>query len=342
MPGPRTAVDSSANNPQFGGRCGAHLRRLAHTRPRPHRHNQVTVIEGGVRACHPNAALLARDGRSRDAETRTERDDPKGAVMYAVERQAAIAGLVAELSSVSVNQLAEQYGVTSETIRRDLDALERQSIIRRVHGGAVRIQGSVAAAPVGDSHCRPGRREDVEIALAALSYVPAAHGSLILDAGPATERLAAFLPAGRPIMILTNSVPVAAILAGSQSISLNLLPGLVCPSTRAVVGEQAVAALYGHRVDVAFVEAEGITIDHGLSATHASGAAARRAMIAAARRVVVLAGSSHFGEEATVPFATLQDVDIIITDAGTPSDQIDQVRDVGVDIVVAQLTTQAS
>jgi DeoR family fructose operon transcriptional repressor len=254
--------------------------------------------------------------------------------MYAVERQQAIAELVAQHGRLSVNELADRYGVTTETVRRDLDVLERAALLKRVHGGAVRAESVTAFELALADRAREHTDEKDLIAKAALGFLPQANGAVILDAGTSTSRLATMLPNDRPLTVLTNSVPIAARVAGSQTLTLHLLPGRVRPTTQAAVGDEVIAALSVLRADVAFMGTNGISLGHGLSTPDAAEAAAKKAMIASAHRVVVLADSSKFGVETTVRFAALDDVDVVITDTGAPEREVAALREAGIDVIV--------
>ncbi len=255
--------------------------------------------------------------------------------MYAVERQQAIAELVAERGRLSVNELADEYGVTTETVRRDLDVLERAALLRRVHGGAVRVESVTALELALADRTRENANEKDLIAKAALAYLPKANGALILDAGSTTSRMATMLPTDRTLTLLTNSVPIAARVAGSATIALHLLPGRVRPTTQAAVGDELIAALSVVRADVAFMGTNGISRGHAFSTPDPHEAAAKRAMIASANRVVVLADSSKFGAEATIRFAEHADVDVVITDSAAPAREVDSLRELGIEVVVA-------
>jgi DeoR family fructose operon transcriptional repressor len=255
--------------------------------------------------------------------------------MYAVERQLAIAKSVAQHGRLSVNELATQYGVTNETVRRDLDVLERAALIKRVHGGAVRYESVTSLGLALDDGAREHANEKDRIAKCALDYLPRDNGTVIVDAGSSTGRLVSMLPGGRPLRLLTNSVPIAARVVGSQHITLHVLPGRVRPTTQAAIGDDLVAALSALRADVAFLGTNGISLGHGFSTPDSDEAAAKRAMIASAHRVVVLADSTKLGAESTVRFATLADVDIVITDNGADDQDVMSLRDAGVEIVVA-------
>jgi DeoR family transcriptional regulator, fructose operon transcriptional repressor len=255
--------------------------------------------------------------------------------MYAVERQQAIAELVAQRGRQSVNELADRYGVTTETVRRDLDVLERAALITRVHGGAVRFESVTALELALSDRAREHTAEKDRIAKLALDYLPTANGTVIVDAGSSTSRLVTMLPGDRPLRVLTNSVPIAARLAGSQHVTLHVLPGRVRSTTQAAVGDDLVAALAALRADVAFMGTNGISLGHGFSTPDPDEAAAKRAMIASAHQVVVLADSTKFGAESTVRFATFDDVDVVITDDGADENDVKALRDAGVEIVLA-------
>lgn len=254
--------------------------------------------------------------------------------MYAEERQQAIADLVATRGRLSVQALAAEYAVTTETVRRDLTTLERVGVVRRVHGGAVPAAALALETKVGDRDLAHADEKD-RIAKAALAQLPRSGGSVVLDAGTTTARLAMMLPRELRLTVLTNAVPIAARLAGSPSIDLHLLPGRVRPTTHAAVGADTVEALGRLRADVAFVGANGLSPGHGLSTPDHSEAAAKRAIVASAHRVVVLVDSSKIGQEHTVRFADLDDVDVVVTDSDIEPDVLEALRRLGVEVVVA-------
>jgi DeoR family transcriptional regulator, fructose operon transcriptional repressor len=255
--------------------------------------------------------------------------------VYAEERQQAIADLVAEKGRLSVNALAAEYAVTTETVRRDLSALERAGILRRVHGGAVPAAALSGLEPkVGERDLAHADEKD-RIARRAVSLLPLTGGSVLLDAGTTTARLAMMIPRELQLTVVTNAVPIAARLAGSPNVSLHLLPGRVRTTTHAAVGEDTVAAIDQLRPEVAFVGTNGLSAGHGLSTPDYEEAAAKRAMVRSAHKVVALVDSSKIGQELTVRFADLADVDVVVTDAGiSPADRAELER-LDLDVVVA-------
>jgi len=255
--------------------------------------------------------------------------------MYAEERQQAMAQLVSERGRLSVNAIAEQFDVTTETVRRDLSALERMGLLRRVHGGAVPATAlAVIEAGLGERD-KANTAEKDRIARAALDLLPAPEGMVLIDAGSTTSRLASLLPRDLRLTVVTHAVPVAARLAGSPQVDLHLLPGRVRHTTQAAVGADTVATLGKLRADVAFLGTNGISVDHGLSTPDREEAATKRAMVTAARRVVCLADSSKVGIEAPLRFAAFSDVDVLVTDDKIRDDDRDAFMEAGVEVLIA-------
>ncbi|MFE1461441.1 DeoR/GlpR family DNA-binding transcription regulator [Streptomyces nigra] len=238
--------------------------------------------------------------------------------MYAPERQQAILRLARDGGRVDVLSLAEEFQVTAETIRRDLKALDRAGLVRRVHGGAIPA-GRLDFEPDLTERESTAADEKDRIAKAALAELPA-DGTVILDAGTTVARLAAALPLEASLTVVTHSLPTAARLADHPGIQLHLVGGRVRHRTRAAVDAWALRAYAEIRADVLFVAANGFSAEHGLTTPDLAEAAVKRAAVAAARRVVLLADSGKHGQEHFARFGDLTDVDLLITDTGLAPD----------------------
>ena len=255
--------------------------------------------------------------------------------MYAEERQQAIALQVMSTGRASVAELAQAYAVTTETVRRDLAVLDRAGILRRVHGGVVPARALRVVEP-GFME-RESTRADYKdaIARAALEFLPRNGGSLLLDAGTTTGRVAALLSADRDLIVVTNALPIAARLCLNPSIRLQLLGGRVRGLTQAAVGEPALRALDALRVDVAFIGTNGMSVAHGLSTPDSEEAAIKRAMVRCAHYVVVLADSSKFDRDYLMSFAPIDHVDVLITDPELSPTNRDELTELGIEVVIA-------
>lgn len=253
--------------------------------------------------------------------------------MYPEERQTAITTKARAEGRVDVAALAELLDVTQETIRRDLTVLERQGVLRRVHGGAIPVErlGFEPAVAVRES---AQTAEKERIAKAALAEIPT-DGVIALDAGTSTLRLAELLPVDRELTVVTNGLPHAMLLAPRPNLTVHVVGGRIRGRTLASVDEAAQAFLRDLFVDVAFVGTNGISVARGLTTPDRSEAAVKRALIAAARRVVVLADHTKFGTDHFAAFGSIADVDTVITDSGLDADLAAEVEAAGARVVRA-------
>lgn len=255
--------------------------------------------------------------------------------MFAEERYRQISGLVSAEGRVTVAGLSSRFGITKETVRRDLALLESDGVLRRVHGGAISGSGATTNEPSLSSRASQHSPEKKRIALAALALVPAT-GAVLLDAGSTIGALADELveEAGTGLTVVTHSVPVAAALSGA-GLSVELVGGRVRALTSAAVGSSTVAHLGRLRADLAFIGTNGISAGFGLSTPDTDEAAVKTAIIRSGRRVVLLADSSKFDEESLVAFAHLEDIDVLITDRAPAPSLADALADADVEVIVA-------
>ena len=234
--------------------------------------------------------------------------------MYPAERQQWLLNRTREAGRVDVAATAEELDVTPETIRRDLGTLERQGLLRRVHGGAIPADRLDFEPAIGQRDSLAGAEKE-RIAKAALAELEGCL-TVLLDAGTSTARLATLLPHDRELTVVTNSLSIASMLATRPNIVLRLLGGRVRGTTMAAVDDWMVDTLATLTVDVAFLGTNGFSPERGLTTPDPAEAAAKRAMIAAARRSVVLADAAKYGADQFVRFATLDQVSTLVTDTG--------------------------
>ncbi|WP_149180156.1 DeoR/GlpR family DNA-binding transcription regulator [Streptomyces sp. TRM49041] len=253
--------------------------------------------------------------------------------MYAPERQQQILRLARDSGRVDVLSLAEEFRVTAETIRRDLKALDRAGLVRRVHGGAIPA-GRLDFEPDLAERESTAADEKDRIARAALAELPA-EGSVILDAGSSVGRMAAGLPLDCSLTVVTHALTTAARLADHPGISLHLVGGRVRHRTRAAVDAWALRSYAQIRADVVFVGANGFSLAHGLTTPDLAEAAVKRAIVTAARRVVLLADSAKHGQDHFARFGDLTDVDLLITDKGLSPQDTAAIEAAGTEVVRA-------
>lgn len=253
--------------------------------------------------------------------------------MYAAERQQTILDLARESGRVEVAALAERLEVTSETVRRDLTVLERHGLVRRVHGGAIPVE-RLGFEPAVAAREERLVAEKERIAKAAVDELPE-DGTVLLDAGTTTSRLADLLPHDRELTVVTNSLTIASTVAARPHLTLYLLGGRVRGRTMAAVGEWATTALRDVFVDVAFIGTNGLSASRGLTTPDQSEALVKRAMVDSSRRAVVLADHTKVGTDHFALVAPLADIDTLVTDTGLDAETAAELEAAGPRVVRA-------
>jgi DeoR family fructose operon transcriptional repressor len=237
--------------------------------------------------------------------------------VFQTERRARIVDLVRAHGRLSVNEAAEKFDTTKETIRRDLAELYREGLVRRVHGGAV-----AASPPPYDRLLeRRGRLhvdEKHRIASAAVAQLPD-RGVVIIDSGSTPRLVASMLPDTSALTVVTNSVAAVVVCASKPSLDVVVVGGDFKPDTMELVGGDSVRGFSRVCADVAIVGTDGYS-ERGLTCHSRDGTAAKRAMIGAARRTIAVADSSKFGNDYPMVFADLSDLDLLVTDTGLPEE----------------------
>lgn len=244
-------------------------------------------------------------------------DDGGYDLQPASARQAAILGTLRTRGQVRAVTMADELGVTHETIRKDLLTLESHGLLRRVHGGAVTVESLSFEPTIG---ARTSMAEEKQrIAAAATEFLPPT-GAILLDSGTTTQALAANLPHGSSLVAITNALPIALALTTHPQLTVHLLGGRVRAATIATVDSWALRNLAEVQADVAFVGANAFSLEHGLSTPDSAEAAIKEAMVHAARLTVLLADHTKFGRDAVFKYADLDAIDVLITDEGMSVD----------------------
>ncbi|WP_312808556.1 DeoR/GlpR family DNA-binding transcription regulator [Corynebacterium variabile] len=262
--------------------------------------------------------------------------------MYATLRQDIIAEEINSHGAMTVAELAEKHGVSAETVRRDLDVLEKSRRVSRVHGGAVPWLQGQRRTGVGSSGTETAvterqnsaREAKQRIATAAAELLPET-GSVIVDAGTTTALLADPVLAHPDLAVVTNSLMLAHRLSAADHRLLRIVGGRVRGVTQAVVGADAVADFERLRADVAFLGANGVTAGFGLSTPDPSEGQTKTAMARSARRRVALVDATKLGEELLYSFARPSDIDILITDAPEDHPVVRELTTHGLDVIHA-------
>jgi DeoR family glycerol-3-phosphate regulon repressor len=227
------------------------------------------------------------------------------------ERHRRILERARQTGSVAVEALASEFGVTPQTIRKDLNDLAARAMLARVHGGAVVTSGVDNL----DHATRAAVASDAKTAIgaAAARLVPEG-ASLFVNIGTTTEAVARALTNHRELLAITNNLNVVDILAGRAGIEVIAAGGRVRASDRAVVGALAMDFIRGFRVDYAVIGASAIDADGTLLDFDVEEVRVSQTIIAHARKVILVADRSKVGRPAPVRIAGVDAIDYLVTD----------------------------
>ncbi len=246
------------------------------------------------------------------------------------DRQRAIYLLALRQGSVDVADLAGRYAVTTETIRRDLSDMQQRKLLRRVHGGAVPVE-RINHEPMLAARDVVNAEEKLRIATKAVEEVPE-RGSVIVDSGSTTQRLADVFPVERDVHVVTNSLMMALTLGRRGLRTLTVLGGAVRTNTLAMVDDTTRSGLQDMAVDVLFISCDGLSFQHGLTTPYREERMIKRAMIERAHRVVAMVDASKFGNVQMFSFAPFDDIDVLVTDTRAEPEAVDILAGHGVEV----------
>jgi DeoR/GlpR family transcriptional regulator of sugar metabolism len=241
-------------------------------------------------------------------------DQPGGRPAMATQRHATILEALARNGAVRVSELTQLLGVSSMTIRRDLDLLEHRGLLSKVHGGATAQTAGSTDEPGFEAKSTRERDQKRLIAQAAATIVQP-NSAIALTAGTTTWALALELVDVAPLTVVTNSRRVADVFhANPRADQTVILTGGVRTPSDALVGPVAVAAIRSLHVDVVFMGVHGLDAQAGATTPNVEEAETNRAFASSGRQLVVVADSTKWGVVALSSIVPLTDVDTWVVD----------------------------
>lgn len=253
--------------------------------------------------------------------------------MLAEARRKLVLDHVGQRGFATLEDLVKELGVSESTIRRDLEALDQAGEVRRTHGGAV-IAGDVRTMPAFEDRTASAGREKRAIGLSAAALVEDGD-TVLLDGGTTTLEVARAL-VGRPVQVVTNSLPIAQLLAPHKDTDLILIGGYVYPRTGVAMGPIAMASLEGIRVHKVVMGAGGIVRD-GVYNSNSLLVETEKQMMRRGQEVVLAADHSKFGKLSLSRLCGLEEIHHLVVDSGASESDLRMVRESGVTVHLAPL-----
>ncbi|WP_369068632.1 DeoR/GlpR family DNA-binding transcription regulator [Kineococcus terrestris] len=248
------------------------------------------------------------------------------------ERHEAITDRVLGAGSVRIEDLAEEFGVSSMTVHRDLDALAAQGLLRKSRGVVTAEATSLFEAST-EFRTRQQERAKRAVAEAAAAFVEPGQ-AVILDDSTTGVHLARLLPQRQPLTVITNFQRVLDELTGQRGINLISTGGQYFQWCDAYMGSVSIGALRGMRADVSFMSTSAITDDTCFHQHHDT-VLVKRAMLEVARKRVLYVDSTKFQRRALHALAPLSDFDVVVVDGSTRAEDVQRLRQAGIEVVVA-------
>lgn len=234
---------------------------------------------------------------------------------------------------ITVAEMSARAAVSEMTVRRDLEALGREGVLKRVHGGAITAISRSYEPPFA---VRANLNIEVKERIGQAAASLLADGeTAILDVGTTTLEVARALRGRRNLTILTPSLRASQILAEEPGIRLMVTGGLARPGELSLVGDLAERAFADLRFDTFVMGVAGFAAEAGLTEYNLDDARVKRSALAGARRCVVVADSSKLGKVAFARICSLEPVDVLVTDARATGDALAPIHSAGVEVMIA-------
>ncbi len=253
--------------------------------------------------------------------------------MISDQRHQTIINLLENLGAVTVSDLVKEFKVSEMTIRRDLDILENQGLLRRVHGGAVSRRGRSYEPPFM-LRTSENLENKIRISQAAANLIQNGD-SITLDVGTTTLEIARHLQNKQDLTVITPSLQIANELINHPGIRLILTGGILRIGELSMVGHLAERIFKDFFVDKLFLGAGAVDLKAGVSEFNIEDALVKRAMVKSAKSVVLVADSSKFNQVAFTSIVPLSDIHTIVTDKELDPHLGAQIQANGIELILA-------
>lgn len=257
--------------------------------------------------------------------------------MLAEQRYTKILQIMQQVGIVKASDLKELFDVSSETVRRDLENMELQGLLRRTHGGAAPV--SPEAHPAAMQYTPFGQREQenieskIQIAMMAASFIEEGQ-SVALDSGTTAFELARVIKHRfSQLCVITNSLAIANELSGASGITLILTGGVYKPDEAAFTSDIATLIFSRLRINTFFLTTCGISAEFGVTYQRMDEIIVQDKMMEASDKTICIADSSKLGVNSLVKMCDIGHISMLITDAKATEAQMSPFRDAGVKVI---------
>lgn len=229
-----------------------------------------------------------------------------------VDRRDRIIHIIQNKGSVRVDELSEEFDVSTVTIRNDLDFFEEKGLIHRTYGGAL-LRNNVYNDPSLEEKQKINMEEKARIGECAAGMVKDGE-SIILDSGTTTREIALRLKEKKNLTLLTNAINIAVELAGVSRMNVMLTGGVLRDKSYSLVGPEAEQTIQNYYFDKLFLGVDGLDFNYGLTTSNPQKAQLNRLMVDRSNKVIAVTDSSKFGRHSFSYICDLTPIGTVITD----------------------------
>lgn len=248
------------------------------------------------------------------------------------ERKYTILAQLATQGKVQVQALAQLFEVSTETIRRDLDRLEKEGELRKVYGGAVRVRSGMIEAPF-QKRSQLQLQEKKAIGAAAASLIEDGE-TIMLDNGTTTLEIMRQLQHRSLVTVITNSVPILTTALESFAGKIIFAGGEIHAAVQAATGPAAHDMLEQFKVNKAFISAGGVSFTDGITDYMLDEALISRKMMERAEEAILVADHTKFGRSTFAKIAPVEHISMVITDSACPAEWIESLHRLEIETVI--------
>ncbi len=252
-----------------------------------------------------------------------------------VSRRARILDELEKTGQVSVKELSKMFDISEVTIRNDLSQLEKQNMLIRARGGAIKIKFQrMAIDPSISDKQKEFQREKQLIAKEAVKLIEEGD-TIVLDSGTTTTEIAKNLEQFKNLTIITNALNIASILSDYEGVTIFMPGGSLRKKSLSLVGVLADENFEKFYCDKLFLGADGFNTTHGMSTPNSEEAHLNQIMIKNSKKVIVVADSRKFERRRFAFIGPISDIDIVITDSGIKGEDKTRLEQNGVKVIIA-------
>jgi DeoR/GlpR family transcriptional regulator of sugar metabolism len=252
--------------------------------------------------------------------------------LFRQERLDRILALVQEQGRVSVTSLSDQFNVSAMTIRNDLASLEQQGLLLRTHGGAmIKPDSSLEPAFVLRKELHATAKE--RIGMAAADIIQDGD-SIVMDASTTALQVARHLKDRHELTVVTNGLFIAMELVDAQGVTVVMPGGTLRTASTSLVGNLGACILDRYHVQKGIFGARGFTMQEGLTDVNQYEVELKRLMIERSKEVIAVVDSSKWGQVAFATFASVDQINQVISDSSAPEEMVNALRDRGIQVTI--------